>query len=74
MNEEDKSQLLRLKNIIKDAKSLDELINLMPFFSQEVNRAYLRQEDPNFERPALSFSIREGEKLTVHNNEIKVSL
>ena len=73
MNEEDKSQLSRLKNIIKDVKSLDELINLMPFFSQEVNRAYLRQEDPNFERPALSFSIREGEKLTVHNDEIKVS-
>lgn len=65
--------LKRLKEIINSCESLEELVDAMPFFSQEVNSSYLRSDLANYERPPLSFSIREGDKLTTSNNEIKVS-
>lgn len=65
--------LKRLKEIITSCESLEELINAMPFFSQEVNSSYLRSDLTNYERPALSFSIREGDKLVISNNQIRVS-
>ena len=73
MNRSDKETLKMLKDIINKSESLNDLIDLMPFFSQEVNRAYFRSKNPNFERPPLSFSIREGDKLLIQDNKIKVS-